>query len=274
MNFNRRQYLGHTAAWGLCGLGHQLTALADGSATTGGPLPAWRSHAPRAKRVIFLFMNGGPSHPDLFDPKPALKKYSVQRPDAVDIRTERKTGGLLPSIAEFRPLGESGVEVSDLLPWTSKVIDEICVIRSVYGPNPTHTPASNFVHSGNIALTRPSVGAWVNYGLGSENSNMPGFVALAPGGGPSGGGATLWRSGFLPGEYGGTHIRMRLSTKESYTWATQTAATSLPASALVANSGTTASNSPPFLLINCASTQHRSSKASQLWANVHRFEKD
>ena len=206
MNLNRRQFLGHTAAWGLCGLGHQVTAFADGSATAGSPLPAWRTHAPRAKRVIFLFMNGGPSHLDLFDPKPALKKYAGQRPGSVDIRTERKTGGLLPSIAEFRPRGKSGVEVSDLLPWTSKVIDDICVIRSVYGPIPTHTPASNFMHSGNIALTRPSIGAWVNYGLGSENSDMPGFIALAPGGGPNAGGATLWRSGFLPGQYGGTHI--------------------------------------------------------------------
>lgn len=206
MTINRRQILGGAASFGLCGLGHQLAAL-------GGSSHPSQTIAPRAKRVIFLFMNGGPSHLDLFDPKPALEKYAGQRPEAANIRTERKTGGLLPAVAKFRPRGQSGIEVSDLLPWTSKVIDDLCVIRSLYGPIPTHTPASNFVHSGNVALTRPSIGAWVSYGLGTENRDMPGFVVLSPANGPSGGGPTLWRSGFLPGEHGGVqfdHSQKRL----------------------------------------------------------------
>ena len=128
-------------------------------------------------------MAGGPSQLDMFDPKPALLKYEGQRPSSVDLRTERQTAGLLPSPFEFKKYGTSGVEVSSLLPQLASVIDEVCVIRSMYTFNPTHTPARNLFHTGTVLATRPSTGAWISYGLGSENENLPAFVVLTPGGG-------------------------------------------------------------------------------------------
>ena len=154
----------------------------------------------KAKHVIFLFLPGGPSHVDMFDPKPALAKFAGQRPGTVDLRTERQTGGLLPSPFQFSKYGKAGIEVSELCPKIGSVIDDICVVRSMYTFNPTHTPARSLIHSGSILATRPSMGAWVSYGLGTENQNLPAFVNLSPGGG---GGAQL-RSGFLPAEFQGT----------------------------------------------------------------------
>jgi hypothetical protein len=160
---------------------------------TGPRLPA------KAKRVISLFMPGGPSHLDLFDPKPGMVKYAGQRPDAVDLRTERQTGGLLPSAFAFEKRGRSGVEASELLPQLGSVIDEICVIRSMYSFNPTHMPARSLYHSGSILATRPSTGAWISYGLGTENENLPAFVVLSPDRGE----AMHSRAGFLPSEHQG-----------------------------------------------------------------------
>jgi Protein of unknown function (DUF1501) len=156
--------------------------------------------APKAKHNIVLFMPGGPSHMDLFDPKPALKKYAGQRPDSVNLRTERTTGGLLPSPFAFAKHGRAGIEISELLPNLAAIADDLCVVRSMYTFNPTHTPARSLFHSGNIAATRPSMGAWISYGLGSENQNLPGFVALSPGGGGEGAGL---RNGFLPARHQG-----------------------------------------------------------------------
>ena len=163
--------------------------------------PVGPHFAPKAKNIIFLFMTGGPSQVDMFDPKPALLKYEGQRPENVNLRTERMTGGLLPSAFKFTKHGESGIEVSELLPNLAGVVDDLCVIRSMYTFNPTHGPARNLIHSGNIAATRPSLGAWVSYGLGSENKNLPGFVALS-----NSSSGRLWRSGFLPAEHQGTHF--------------------------------------------------------------------
>ncbi len=157
--------------------------------------------APKAKHVITLFMAGGPSHVDMFDPKPALLKFQGQRPNSVDLRTERQTGGLLPTSFQFQKYGRGGVEISELLPQMGSVIDEVCVIRSMYTFNPTHTPARSLFHTGSILATRPSTGAWVTYGLGTENQNLPAFVVLGPSGGGPGG--SLSRSGFLPAEYQG-----------------------------------------------------------------------
>lgn len=158
--------------------------------------------APKAKHVICLFMTGGPSQVDMFDPKPALLKHQGQRPSTVDLRTERQTGGLLPSSFAFKKHGNSGVEASELVPQLGSVIDEICVIRSMYTFNPTHTPARSLFHTGSILSTRPSTGAWISYGLGTENENLPAFVVLGPAGG-GGGGGSLTRSGFLPAEHQG-----------------------------------------------------------------------
>jgi len=125
--------------------------------------------APKAKHVVCLFMTGGPSQVDLFDPKPLLVKFQGQRPNTVDLRTERQTGGLLPSPFKFSKCGKSGLEVSEILPQLGMVIDDICVIRSMYTFNPTHTPARSLFHTGSILATRPSTGSWVSYGLGTEN---------------------------------------------------------------------------------------------------------
>jgi hypothetical protein len=165
----------------------------QGQQTSGLHFPA------RAKHNIVLFMPGGPSQIDLFDPKPALHRYAGQRPESVNLRTERVTGGLLPSPFTFRKHGQAGLEISELLPHLAALADDLCVVRSLYTFNPTHTPARSLFHSGNIAATRPSMGSWISYGLGSENQNLPGFVALSPGGG---GGPGL-RSGFLPGRHQG-----------------------------------------------------------------------
>ncbi len=181
---------------GLTALLSEQTASAAAVSHYGGP------HLPvKAKNIIFLFMAGGPSQIDLFDPKPDLIKHQGERPDAVNLRTERQTGGLLPSPFEFKKAGKSGVELSELLPRMASVIDDVCVIRSMYTFNPTHVPARSLIHSGSILANRPSFGAWVSYGLGSENQNLPSFVVLTPGGG--GGNSSLWRAGFLPAEHQG-----------------------------------------------------------------------
>jgi uncharacterized protein (DUF1501 family) len=158
--------------------------------------------APRAKHVIFLFMSGGPSHVDMLDPKPAIKRYAGQRPGSVDLRTERVTGGLLPSSFKFRPGGKSGIEVSDLLPNLRECVDDLCMVRSLFGVNPNHAPAANFLFSGRIDQIHPSLGAWTSYGLGTENRELPGFVALSNGGRAS----RYARNGYLPGEHQGTPI--------------------------------------------------------------------
>ncbi|MFN3653102.1 MAG: DUF1501 domain-containing protein [Armatimonadota bacterium] len=186
------------------GLGFGGLALADllhaesAAAATGGlPQPHF---APKAKRVIFMFMSGGPSHVDMLDPKPAIKKYEGQRPGSVDLRTERVTGPLLPSPFAFERCGKSGVEISDLLPNLRNVADDLCVLRSVHASNPNHGPAINFMVSGRIDQVHPALGAWVSYGLGTENQDLPGFVSL---------GSTfvpVQRSGYLPGEHQGTPI--------------------------------------------------------------------
>ena len=170
--------------------------LADEQARGESPSPHF---APKAKHSIVLFMPGGPSQMDLFDPKPDLRKYVGQRPNSVNLRTERTTGGLLPSPFAFARHGRSGLEISELLPNLAALADDLCVVRSMYTFNPTHTPARSLFHSGNIAATRPSMGSWISYGLGTENQNLPGFVALSPGGG---GGPGL-RSGFLPPRHQG-----------------------------------------------------------------------
>lgn len=160
--------------------------------------------APRAKRIIQLFMNGGPFQADFFDPKPALQKYAGQRPAAVELRTENVTGGLMPSPFGFQNCGLSGLPVSKSLPKIGSVIDDICVLRSVYTDNPNHGPALLLMNNGTITPTRPSMGAWLSYGLGSENENLPCYVVLCPGRPVRF--SMLWSSAFLPSEHQGTYI--------------------------------------------------------------------
>jgi hypothetical protein len=160
--------------------------------------------APRAKRVIQLFMNGGPFQCDLFDPKPALQKYAGQRPPSADLRTERITGGLMPSPFQFSRHGASGVEVSELLPNFAQCIDDVCVIRSVHSNNPNHNPAMYLINNGTMTPNRPSMGSWLSYGLGTENENLPAYIVLCPGKPVEG--PRTWSSAFLPGKHQGTHI--------------------------------------------------------------------
>lgn len=158
----------------------------------------------RAKRIIHLFMNGGPSQVDTFDPKPALTKYDGQRPPGADLKTERKTGGLMKSPFRFDKHGQSGLEISEIFPHLSTCADDLCVIRSMHTNIPNHEPSLLMMTSGETQPTRPSMGSWLLYGLGTENENLPGFVVLCPGKpvvGPA-----LWGNRFLPGIYQGAQI--------------------------------------------------------------------
>ncbi len=208
---NRRQMLCRIGGgFGALGLATMLAGeglvRADDAPKTSNPLaPKPPMFKARAKRVIFLFMNGGPSQVDTFDPKPALDKYKGQRPEGAALPTDRaKGGGLLPSPFAFSKQGQSGIEVSELFPNVGKVIDDVCVIRSMHTNTPNHEPSLLMMNSGETQPTRPSLGSWLTYGLGSENQNLPGFVVLCPGQpvvGPQ-----LWSNSFLPGVYQGTHI--------------------------------------------------------------------
>lgn len=186
-------------------LGGGLGALGLAGVLGAAPLRAAAPHfRPRAKRVIQLFMNGGPFGPDLFDPKPAINQFAGQRPQAVELRTENQTGGLMPVPFQFRRCGKSGLEISELLPRLAGCADDLCIIRSLHTDNPNHGPALFLMNNGSITPTRPSMGAWFSYGLGSENENLPGYVVLCPGKPVRG--AELWSSGFLPAEHQGTYI--------------------------------------------------------------------
>jgi hypothetical protein len=161
--------------------------------------------APKATRVIHLFMNGGPSHVDTFDPKPALARYAGKRLPSENLKTERKTGAAFASPFRFDQYGQSGIEVSELFPYTAQSIDDIAVIRSMHADVPNHEPSLLLMNCGEARLVRPSFGSWVTYGLGTENQNLPGFITMCPGGYPIQE-SQNWQSGFLPGVFQGTYI--------------------------------------------------------------------
>ena len=175
-----------------------------GASAAGALAPKQPHFAGKAKQVVHLFMNGGPSQVDTFDPKPLLDKYHGQ-PLPASLRTERKTGAAMRSPFKFAKYGQSGIEVSELFAKTAQHIDDMCVIRSMIADVPNHEPSLLLMNCGDGRLPRPSFGSWVTYGLGSENQNLPGFIAMCPGGYPIV--ATQnWRSAFLPGAYQGTYI--------------------------------------------------------------------
>jgi hypothetical protein len=181
-----------------------LSDTAQAAAASNPLAPRSPHFAPRAKRVIFLFMNGGPSHVDTFDPKPDLEKYAGQQPEELTKNYQRKVGKLFPSPFKFQKYGANGVDVSELYPHIASVIDDICVIRSMHTDIPNHEPGLLMMNSGNTQPTRPSLGSWLTYGLGTENQNLPGYVVLCPGKpvvGPQ-----LWGNSFLPGIFQGCHI--------------------------------------------------------------------
>src|SRR5688572_5879883 len=192
------------AGFGMLGLSGLLGESALASSLS--PTPnARRPHLPqRAKRAIFLFLNGGPSHVDTFDPKPALKKYEGEQPSGKLYKKSTGTG-FLPSPFGFKKHGQSGIDVSETLPNIASIIDDCCVIRSMHTDVPNHEPALIQMHTGNLQPIRPSLGSWLLYGLGTENENLPGYVVLRPSSkivvGPA-----LWSSSFLPAEFQATSV--------------------------------------------------------------------
>ncbi|MBV8821114.1 MAG: DUF1501 domain-containing protein [Acidobacteriaceae bacterium] len=196
-SFSRRRLLGSMGTgFGMLGLANLLRA--NSLQGKQPPLPA------KAKQVIFLFLNGGPSQVDTFDPKPALTKYNGKPMPSGNLRTERKTGNLLASPFQFRRFGESGIEVSEIFAKTAAHIDDICVIRSMYTERPNHEPSLFLMNTGDKLPGRPSMGSWLTYGLGTLNQNLPGYIVLCPGNpivGPQ-----LWSSTFLPAVYQGTFV--------------------------------------------------------------------
>lgn len=181
-----------------------LTSLFGSKAfagTDGLPTPHF---APRAKRVVFLFMNGGPSHIDTFDPKPELAKYAGQQPTG-ELYKKSKGTGFMPSNFAFNKCGDSGIDVCETLPNLARIIDDCCIIRSMHTDVPNHEPALLQMHTGNLQPIRPSFGSWLLYGLGTENQNLPGYVVLRPTSkivvGPA-----LWSSSFLPARYQATSV--------------------------------------------------------------------
>lgn len=201
---SRRDFLQRTGM-GFGSLGLALTA-GHASAAPQGPMAPLASHfAPRAKRVVHIFFNGGMSHVDTFDPKPALAKYHGKAIPIDDLGTGAKAGAALASQFDFKASGKSGIPVSNLFPHTARCVDDLCVIRSMHTDVPVHGASLLMMNCGNGRLPRPSVGSWVTYGLGTENQNLPGFITMCPGGYPVSE-AQNWQSGFLPGNYQGSYV--------------------------------------------------------------------
>jgi hypothetical protein len=179
----------------------------------GGVDPRALDHPARAKRVIFLFMNGGLSQVDSFDPKPMLAKYHGQPLPGGAVATERKTGTLMKSPFEFKRYGQSGIEVSELFPHVGAMADDICFIRSMYTDIPNHEPSMLMMNTGHTQVGRPSLGSWMTYGLGTDNKNLPGFVVLCPDV-PTTVGPPLWNSAFLPAMHQGTYISDKVEKQD------------------------------------------------------------
>ncbi len=207
-SLSRRDVLQRTA----CGFGHvallgMLSSTARANSASTNPLAAKQPQFPaRAKRVIFLFMHGGVSHVDTFDPKPELARRNGQPLPIPKPQFEfAPTGSLLASPWKFARHGQSGVEVSELFPEIASQIDDICVIRSMNGANQvSHGPALLNMNTGSGVFARPSLGAWTLYGLGTENQSLPGFISLAPS--VYHGGAQNYGSAFLPASFQGTRL--------------------------------------------------------------------
>lgn len=207
--FPRRSFLSGSGA-GLSGIA--LASLLAQEGRAGESHPAWFDPArARVKRVIWLFMHGGPSHVDLWDPKPDLLRYAGKPlPDSFGaVMTRRKVGRnpLLAPVKRFHQYGQSGIEVSEFLPHTAKHVDDLCVIRSMHGDSVNHPQSVYQMNTGNVLMGRPSVGSWVAYGLGSENRDLPAFVVLPDPKGGLKGGPPAWGSGFLPATYQGVTMR-------------------------------------------------------------------
>lgn len=204
---SRREFLRHSG----CGFGMLAFAAMLAGQSSAAPLsPRSGHHLPRAKRVIFLFMQGGPSHMDMFDYKPKLEAGAGQplpfalpkNYEAPGIRNCR----LLGPVSKFVRRGQSGVQMTDMLPETARIVDELCILRGMHADSEAHAPAIRQLHTGHSIQVRPSMGAWVLYGLGTQNQNLPGFITICPSLGGDGGTPQLFGSAFLPAYYQGTPI--------------------------------------------------------------------
>ena len=189
------------------GSGFGMASLASlmAAPASRNPLDPKAPHFPaKAKHVIYLFLNGGPSQVDTFDPKPQLTKFHGTLAPAGNLKTERKTGTLLKSPFEFKRCGKSGLELSEIFPKLGESADELCVIRSMYTERPNHEPSLLMLNAGHVLPGHPSMGSWLTYGLGTINQNLPGFVVMCPGFpviGPQ-----LWTSAYLPSIHQGVHL--------------------------------------------------------------------
>jgi len=184
-----------------------LIDLLSREARAGGAKPP--HFAAKAKHVVFLFMNGAPSHIDTFDPKPELAKYNGKpyKGPLVVGSNGRPVGNLMQSPFEFRKHGQSGLPISSLFPHTAKFADDLCVIRSMYTDTAAHASGCLQMNTGNVIMGKPSMGSWLSYGLGSENESLPGFVVMTdPRGGPISG-PSNWTAGYMPAAFQGTLFR-------------------------------------------------------------------
>jgi len=207
--FSRRTWLQRTAT------GFGALALHDLAHAVQSPLAVRAPHLPaKAKRVIFLFMSGGPSQPDLFDPKDYIKRMHGQTISAPINTNELRVGTdkflALATHGEVRPRGQSGMMISDLLPHTATIADEISLLRAVHSDNNQHQPAALQFHTGVTADVRPSMGSWISYGLGAENSNLPNFITIHPDSD-----TRLYGSSFLPAAHQGTKVVIPQGDKQS-----------------------------------------------------------
>ncbi|MCX6605943.1 MAG: DUF1501 domain-containing protein, partial [Acidobacteria bacterium] len=183
-----------------------------GSVGLAGTVDQKPHFAPKAKHVIFLYLNGGVSQVDTFDPKPELTRLHGQPLPGKKLPTDSATGNLMASPFSFRRYGQSGIEVSEIFPRVGALIDNFAVIRSCYADNGNHGPSMMLMNTGHQLAGRPSMGSWITYGLGSLNQNLPGFIALCPGYPVMG--PRLWSSGFLPNTYQGTYVPNNERTPE------------------------------------------------------------
>ncbi len=209
----RRGFLDSCAGGlGIVSLAHLMGLEGLTAAAARSPMDPQNPHfAPRAKNLIFLFMAGAPSQMDLFDPKPSLRKWHGETlppsmTEDLNLAFIKPTAKVLASPREFSRCGESGIEISDYLPHLQGVADDICLIRSMQTDQVNHHPGQSMLMSGSPLVGRPTVGAWLTYGLGSESRDLPGFVVLSSGRGASGG-ASNFSSGFLPSSYAGVPFR-------------------------------------------------------------------
>jgi len=203
--WSRREMLGRAGTgMGLLALGAMAPPA---SAASGSLAPKAPHHRPRAKRIIHIFLNGGPSQVDTFDPKPRLQAFHGKTAP-IHLKTERKTGMAFGSPFAFKRYGESGLPISELFAEVGAHADALCVVRSMQSDLPNHGPATLLMNCGSPLQIRPSLGAWVTYGLGCETQNLPAFVALCPNGMPDLG-PNNWRASFLPGACQGAYVETR-----------------------------------------------------------------